>query len=166
MSGKPVGRQVAVVTKFQTEAVKPGGVDRRAAGRAAEQAVADMQVQVQQRVLDSLEPLVALLRQWQKEAPAAAVRGACDWAATTRDLAGLAEMHLLTEVAMHSYDCLDAVAVDGASMDANEAACFADALVFARQDACRGSDLTPYLPLLKDLETLTTLVIGRGVQAG
>ena len=165
MSGKPVGRQVAVVTKFQTEAVRPGGVERRTARRAADQAVSDMQVQVQARVLDSLEPLVALLRQWRKEAPPAGLQGACHWAAATRDLAGLAEMHLLTEVAMHSYDCLDAVAVDGASMDANEAACFADALVFARQDACRGSDLTPYRPLLKDLETLTTLVIGRGVQA-
>lgn len=165
MSSKPVGRLVTVATKFQTEAVKAGGVDRHAAARAAEQAVADLQVQVQQRVQASLEPLVALLRQWRKDAPATGLRGACNWAATTRDLAGLAEMHLLTEVAMHSYDCLDALATDGASMDANEAACFADALVFARQDACRGTDLTPYRPLLKDLETLTTLVIGRGAQA-
>ena len=165
MSAKAVGRQVTVVTKFQTEAVRPGGVDRRTAGRAAEQAVADMQGQVQARVLDSLDPLVDLLRQWRQDASAERLRGACDWAATTRDLAGLAEMHLLTEVAMHSYDCLDAVAVDGASMDANEAACFADALVFARQDACRGCDLAPYRPLLKDLETLATLVISRGLQA-
>jgi hypothetical protein len=165
MSGKPIGRQVTVVTKFQTEAIRPGGVDRRTAGKAAEQAVSDMQVQVQARVLGSLEPLVALLRQWRRDVPAERLRGACDWAATTRDLAGLAEMHLLTEVAMHSYDCLDAVAVDGASMDAKEAACFADALAFARQDTCRGSDLAPYQPLLKDLETLATLVIERGTQA-
>jgi hypothetical protein len=162
MSGKTVGRQVAVVTKFQTEAVKSGGVDRRTARRAAEEAVADMQGQVQERVLASLDPLVGLLRKWPQHSPAESLRAACDWAAATRDLAGLAEMHLLTEVAMHSYDCLDALVVDGASMDANEAACFADALVFARQDSCRGSDLTPYRPLLNELETLTTLVIGRG----
>lgn len=165
MSVKVVGRQVAVVTKFQTEAIVPGGVDRRTAGRVAERAVADLQAQVQQQLAGSLDPLVDLLRQWGPAVPAGLQTG-CDCAATVRDLAGLADMHLLTEVAMHSFDCLDAVAVDGASMDANEAACFADALMFARQDLCRGSDLTSYRPLLKELETLTTLVIGRAAQAG
>lgn len=164
MSGKMVGRQVAVQNRFQTEAIAPGGVDRQGAERAADKAVADLQGQVHSQLAGNVEPLVALLRNW--DGAAAGLASACERAATARDLAGLANMHLLTEVAMHTYDCLDAVAVDGASMDSREAACFADALAFARQDECLGSDLTLYRPLLKDLETLTTLVIGRSAQAG
>ncbi len=65
---------------------------------------------------------------------------------------------------MHSFDCLDAVLIDGAEMRADEAAVFADALVFARQDVCRGSDLKPFAELTRDLETLTSRVIARGAK--
>ena len=161
MANKPVGRQVQVRSKFTSAAVVPGGVDRRGATQAADLTVADMQAQVQRQVADSLEPLLAQLRAWDGVTTRLAMQGVCEQAAATRDLAGLVNQHLLTEVAMYTFDCLDVVLIDGARLDAREAACFADALDFARGDLCLGSDLTAYGPLLKDLATLTALVVAR-----
>jgi hypothetical protein len=161
MSSDAPGRLVTVTTKFQKEAVRPGGIGRSNAHMASDRSIASMKAEVEQQIGTALTPLIALLRDWQPEHAARA----CELAALTRDLAGLADRHLLTEVAMHTFDCLDAVLIDKAPMSGEEAACYADALQFARQDLCRGRDLAPYAPLLKDLERLTTLVISRGAQA-
>lgn len=157
MAEETGGRLVTVKTKFHREAVRPGGVSRSGANMSSARAVAALKADVEQQIGSAVVPLVELLQNWD----ATKVDQGCDWAALTRDLAGLAGMHLLTEVAMHSFDCLDAVAVDGVPLKPAEAVCYADALIFAQQDLCRGSDLEPYRDLLKDLETLTNRVAGR-----
>lgn len=159
MSTEANGRLVEVKTKFHREASKPGGVSRNGARQASERAIADVGSAVEQQIGQCLVPLIAALRTWP-DGPG--VQQLCDWAAGVRDMAGLADRHLLTEVAMYTYDSLDAVLVDGAPMERAEAVCYADALAFAQQDLCRGSDFTPYAPLLKDLQRLTTLVAARG----
>jgi hypothetical protein len=151
------GRLVTVKTKFHREAIRPGGINRSGANMASDRSVGALQAEVEQQIEKAVVPLVALLRSWSAESAAKA----CDHAGQARDLAGLAGMHLLTEVAMHSFDCLDAVLVDGVEMRADEAACYADALVFAQQDVCRGSDLEPFRVLLRDLTTLTNRVLAR-----
>lgn len=151
------GRLVSVRTRFHREAIKPGGVIRSAAVQAVAQSMDAMEVQVARQIAGALGDLVALLRDWH---PEHAGTGA-DFAAEVRDVAGLADRHLLTEIAMYCHDCLDAIAVEGARMDAAEAACYAEALVFANLDRCRGEDLTPYAPLLRELETLTGRVVAR-----
>lgn len=151
------GRLVEVQTRFFREAVKPGGVNRSGAVVVAERSMGEMREQVDRQLSEDVLHLAGLLRAW----PGDAGQG-CVLAGALRDVAGLAEMHLLTEVAMHAYDCLDAVLVEGANMSRAEAVCFSDALVFAQQGLCRGSDLTPYRDLLGDLERLTTMVIVRG----
>jgi hypothetical protein len=156
MSDDADGRIVEVKTKFHREAIKPGGVSRSGARMAADRSVSDIRAQVEQQIDAKAGPLTELLRRW----PGDAAQG-CAWAGAIRDLAGLADRHLLTEVAMHTFDCLDAVVVDGASLSGVEAACYADALAFARHNSSRGQDLAPYGALLKDLEVLTTLVIER-----
>lgn len=158
--GSP-GQLVAVKTKFHREAIRPGGVNRGGANISSQHSIAALKADVEAQIAEAVEPLVALLRGWNGKD---AAKG-CRWAAQTRDLAGLAGLHLLTEVAMHSYDCLDAVAVDGVSMRPEEAACYADALVFSRHDLCRGGDLDPYEPLLTELRTLTGRIFGRAQTA-
>ncbi|GEM_PF-2668012 len=161
MSDAPNGRLVTVKTKFHREAVRPGGINRSGANMASDRSVKAMQAEVEDKIAAALVPLVALLRNWTADD---AARG-CEWAALTRDLAGLAGMHLLTDVAMHSFDCLDAVLIDGVMMRPDEAGVYADALDFARQDLCRGRDLEPFRPLLRDLETLTNRVLARAPTA-
>lgn len=151
------GRLVTVKTKFHREALRPGGVNRSGANMASDRSVQAMKAEVEQKIGTAVAPLIALLRDWTPET----VAQGCEWAAQARDLAGLAGQHLLTEVAMHSFDCLDAVMIDGVEMRPEEAACYADALVFAQQDLCRGSDLEPYAALLKDLEVLTSRILAR-----
>ncbi|MGV8831929.1 MAG: hypothetical protein ACOH2N_08145 [Devosia sp.] len=165
MANEPVGRQVQVKSKFHSAAITPGGVDRRVATQAAEKTVSDMQGAVRLQMGRNLDPLVRQLRRWEQLDPAA-IADVTGSAAAVRDLAGLVNQHLVTEVAMYTFDCLDAVLVDGVRMDAREAACFADALDFARSDLCLGSDMAPYAPLLRDLEALTALVVGRIIQPG
>jgi hypothetical protein len=155
MENEGEGRLVAVSTKFHREAVKPGGVGRSAAKMAAFRSVADLKTQVEQRLAEATGPLIATLQDW----PGVGIETACAQAAAVRDLAGLADRHLLTEVAMHTFDSLDAVMADGATMSRAEAVCFADALHFAQGQ--QGADLTPFQPLLADLEALTTHVIER-----
>ncbi|NGP18196.1 hypothetical protein [Devosia aurantiaca] len=155
MSDEAHGRLVEIKTKFYNEAVKPGGVSRSGAQTAATRSVTAVKLQVEQQLDACVTPLADALRNW----PIADMAKSCEQASQVRDLAGLADMHLLTEVAMHSFDCLDAVLIDGAGMERAEAVCYADALVFARQH--RGSNLELFRPLLKDLESLTTLVIQR-----
>ena len=157
MSDAPGGRLVTVKTKFHREALRPGGIHRSGANMASDRSVSALTAQVEGQIDTAIGPLVALLRAW----PDADVAKGCQWAAQTRDLAGLAGRHLLTEVAMHSFDCLDAVLIDGVEIRPDEAACYADALVFAQQDLCRGSDLEPFMPLLRDLDTLTNRVVAR-----
>ncbi|MCP8883860.1 hypothetical protein NIM87_10145 [Devosia sp. XJ19-1] len=157
MPNEENGRLVAVKTKFYREAVRPGGINRSGANMASDRSVRAMKADVEKQITTAVSALLALLRNWDV---GQAAQG-CTWAALTRDLAGLAGLHLLTEVAMHSFDCLDAVVIDGAEMRPKEAACYADALAFAQQDQCRGSDLAPFEPLLSDLERLTSRVIGR-----
>lgn len=157
MSNKPNGRLVEVKTKFYSEALKPGGVARSGAHMAAVRSVNALKVQVEQQLDDTVAPLAEALRNW----PIDALAKACEQASQVRDVAGLDDMHLLTEVAMHTFDCLDAVLVDGAAMERAEAICYADALLFARQGTCRGNDLEPYRPLLKDLDALTSHIIER-----
>ena len=161
MPNEETGRLVTVKTKFHREAVRPGGINRSGANMSADRSISALRAEVDSQIAGAVAPLVALLRNW---GDGDAVKG-CDWAALTRDLAGLAGRHLLTEVAMHCFDCLDAVVIDGAEMRVEEAACYADALVFAEQDMCRGCDLQPYAPLLGDLEKLTSRVIGRATPA-
>lgn len=158
MSDAPNGRLVPINTKFHREAVRPGGINRSGANMASDRSVKAMQADVESQIEAAIVALVALLRDWRAED---AEKG-CHWAALTRDLAGLAGLHLLTEVAMHAFDCLDAVLIEGAEMRPDEAAVFADALVFARQDICRGTDLKPFAELTRDLEILTSRVIARG----
>ncbi|QQR39933.1 hypothetical protein [Devosia rhizoryzae] len=155
MPSETPGRLIEVKTKFHSEALKPGGIARSGAHMAAVRSVAALKAQVEQQLDTCIAPLAETLRNW----PAPDVAKACEQAAQIRDTAGLADMHLLTEVAMHSFDCLDAVLIDGATMERAEAVCYADALIFARQN--RGTNIEPFLPLLKDLESLTTLVISR-----
>jgi len=162
MSEAVNGRLVSVKTKFHREAVRPGGINRSGANMSSARSVEALKAQVEDRLEASTEPLVALLRDWQAER---APQG-CDWAGQVRDLAGLAGLHLLTEVAMHCFDCLDAVAIDGVVLKPTEAAVLADALAFARQDMCRGSDLEPYRSLLQDLTTLSNRVVARAEQDG
>lgn len=157
MSNEGNGRLVTVRTKFHREAVRPGGINRSGATMSADRSLKALKAEVDAQIAAAVAPLVALLRNWGE---GDAVQG-CEWAALTRDLAGLAGRHLLTEVAMHCFDCLDAVVIDGAEMRVEEAACYADALVFAEQDMCRGCDLQPFAALLSDLEKLTSRVIGR-----
>ena len=157
MSNEANGRLVTVKTKFHREALRPGGINRSGANMASDRSVKAMQKQVEAQIEAAVVPLVELLRGWSD---AQAAEG-CKWASQTRDLAGLAGQHLLTEVAMYSFDCLDAVLIDGVEMQADEAACFADALVFAQQTQCRGCDLEDFRPLLKDLETLTNRIVAR-----
>lgn len=157
MPDVPAGRLVTVQTKFYREATKPGGINRSGANMASERSVSAMKAQVEGQIETAIVPLVALLRAW----PDVDVAKGCQWAAQTRDLAGLAGLHLLTEVAMHTFDCLDVVLIDRVEIRAEEAACYADALVFAQQSLCRGSDLEPFRPLIKDLETLTNRVVAR-----
>ena len=157
MSTEPNGRLVSVKTKFHREALRPGGVNRSGANLASDRSVKAMQVEVESQIEASVAPLVDLLRSWKGEGAA----DACGHAARARDVAGLAGRHLLTEVAMHSFDCLDAVLIDGVEMRPDEAAVYADALVFAQQEMCRGSDLEPFRVLLKDLEKLTSRVLAR-----
>ena len=159
MSNEGNGRLVTVRTKFHREAVRPGGINRSGATMSADRSLKALKAEVDAQIAAAVAPLVALLRNWGE---GDAVQG-CEWAALTRDLAGLAGRHLLTEVAMHCFDCLDAVVIDGAEMRVEEAACYADALVFAEQDMCRGCDLQPFAALLSDLEKLTSRVIGRAV---
>ena len=159
MSNEGNGRLVTVRTKFHREAVRPGGINRSGATMSADRSLKALKAEVDAQIAAAVAPLVALLRNWGE---GDAVQG-CEWAALTRDLAGLAGRHLLTEVAMHCFDCLDAVVIDGAEMRVEEAACYADALVFAEQDVCRGCDLQPFAALLSDLEKLTSRVIGRAV---
>ena len=157
MSNEGNGRLVTVRTKFHREAVRPGGINRSGATMSADRSLKALKAEVDAQIAAAVAPLVALLRNWGE---GDAVQG-CEWAALTRDLAGLAGRHLLTEVAMHCFDCLDAVVIDGAEMRVEEAACYADALVFAEQDMCRGCDLQPFAALLSDLEKLTSRVSGR-----
>lgn len=157
MSDETSGRLVTVNTKFHREALRPGGINRSGANMASDRSVAAMKSEVEAQIKVAVAALVTQLRSW----PDADVSKACQCAALTRDLAGLAGMHLLTEVAMYSFDCLDAVLIDGVTMRPEEAVCYADALVFAQHDLCRGSDLEPYAPLIKDLETLTDHVAER-----
>ena len=157
MSDVPAGRLVTVQTKFHREATKPGGINRSGASMASDRSVSAMKGQVEGQIEKAIVPLVALLRAW----PDVDVAKGCQWAAQTRDLAGLAGMHLLTEVAMHTFDCLDVVLIDKVDIRAEEAACYADALVFAQQGLCHGSDLEPFMPLIRDLETLTNRVAAR-----
>lgn len=157
MSDDAVGRLVTVQTKFHREAVRPGGINRSGANMASDRSISAMKAQVEGQIETAMEPLVELLRAW----PDVDVARGCQWAAQTRDLAGLAGMHLLTEVAMHTFDCLDVVLIDGVAIRPEEAGCYADALLFAQQGLCRGSDLGPFMPLLKDLETLTNRVVAR-----
>lgn len=157
MPSEENGRLVTVKTKFHREAVRPGGINRSGANMASDRSVRAMKADVEKQIEAGLTSLLALLGKWD----ARQAEQGCAWAALTRDLAGLAGLHLLTEVAMHCFDCLDAVLVDGAEMRPEEAACYADALAFARQDLRRGSDLAPFAPLLGDLEKLTSRIIGR-----
>ena len=161
MSDEADGRLVTVKTKFHREAVRPGGINRSGANLASNRSVRALKAEVEKQIEAAVGQLEALLRNWD----AGEVEQGCASAALARDLAGLAGRHLLTEVAMHSFDCLDAVLVDGAEMRPEEAACYADALAFAQQDLCRGSDLAPYGPLLGDLEKLTSRIIGRAAEA-
>ncbi|MHA6297436.1 hypothetical protein [Devosia sp. CAU 1758] len=157
MPSEENGRLVTVKTKFHREAVRPGGINRSGANMASDRSVKALKAEVEQQIEIAVAPLVALLRNWN----AADAGKGCEWAALARDLAGLAGLHLLTEVAMHSFDCLDAVLIDGVEMRPDEASVYADALVFAQLDLCRGGDLEPYKALLKDLEKLTSRVISR-----
>lgn len=157
MSSEANGRLVAVKTKFHREALRPGGINRSGANMASDRSVKAMQAQVEVQIASAVAPLIALLRNWAADEAATG----CRWAAQARDLAGLAGLHLLTEVAMHSFDCLDAVLIDGVQISAAEAGVYADALTFAQMGECRGSDLEPFMPLLRDLETLTNRVIAR-----
>jgi len=157
MSSEVNGRLVTVKTKFHREAVRPGGINRSGANMASDRSVKAMQVQVEAQIAAAVVPLVDLLRGWTE---GNAAEG-CKWAAQARDLAGLAGQHLLTEVAMHCFDCLDAVLIDGVEMRKDEANVFADALVFAQQSLCRGCDLEDFRPLLNDLERLTNRIVAR-----
>lgn len=157
MSDGATGRLVNVQTKFSREATKPGGINRSGANMASDRSISAMKAQVEGQIEKAIVPLMALLRAW----PDVDVAKGCQWAAQTRDLAGLAGMHLLTEVAMHTFDCLDVVLIDKVDIRPEEAACYADALAFAQQGLCRGSDLEPFMPLLRDLETLTNRVVAR-----
>lgn len=157
-----MGQLVDVRGKFHAAACRPGGVDRRGAMRSAEISLSDLRSSIEDAVRERLTPLIEALRAWDS----ADVAACCDWSAALRDLAGLAEMHLLTEVAMHCFDCLDLIAIDGASMSGAEAACYADALAFAAQGQCSGRDLTRYRPLLQDLGTLTGRIATRRVRQG
>lgn len=163
MPPKKPGRIVEVRSRFHAEAVKPGGVGRDSAKATANQAVAEVQRDVCREIANALDPLLMVLTDWS--ADTAPVREACRWAATVRDMAGLANLRLLTEVAMHTFDCLDAVLIDGVALTPAEAAIYANALVFARGDACRGKDLAPYTPLLRDLSALTDHVLARAKAA-
>jgi hypothetical protein len=151
------GRLVTVKTKFHREAVRPGGINRSGANMASDRSVKAMQAQVEAQIEAAVVPLVELLRDWTADN---ATEG-CKWAAQARDLAGLAGQHLLTEVAMYCFDCLDAVLIDGVEMRKDEADGFAEALVFAQQTQCRGCDLDDFRPLLTDLETLTNRIVAR-----
>ena len=144
MSTDANGRLVTIKTKFHREAVRPGGINRSGANMASDRSVKAMQAQVEELIEAAVVPLIALLRDWTAEGAA----NGCKWAAQTRDLAGLAGLHLLTEVAMHSFDCLDAVLIDGVELKRHEAVGYADALAFAQQAQCRGSELEPFRPLL------------------
>jgi hypothetical protein len=124
---------------------------------ASDRSVKAMQRQVEAQIEEAVVPLVDLLRGWT----AADAAEGCRWAAQTRDLAGLTGQHLLTEVAMYCFDCLDAVLIDGVEMRKDEADGFADALAFAHQTQCRGCDLEDFRPLLNDLETLTNRIVAR-----
>lgn len=157
MSNDTNGRLVNVKTKFHREAIRPGGINRSGANAASDRSVSAMQIQVTAQIEAAVVPLIALLRDWTA---GDAAKG-CKWAAQTRDLAGLAGLHLLTEVAMYSFDCLDAVLIDKVQISAAEAAVYADALTFAQQGVCKGSDLEPFRPLLRDLEILTNRVVAR-----
>lgn len=154
------GRLVTVTSRFAREAIRPGGVDRSSAVLAAEKSVADLQGEVISQVESNVRRLIAILQNWDGSKAEHAVEG-CKSASMVRDLAGVIDMALLTEVAMHSFDCLDLVAVDGVSLRPEEAACYADALVFARREVCRGQNLQTYAPLLADLKTLTSRVAAR-----
>ena len=157
MSNEANGRLVTVKTKFHREAVRPGGINRSGANMASDRSVKAMQRQVEAQIEEAVVPLVDLLRGWT----AADAAEGCRWAAQTRDLAGLTGQHLLTEVAMYCFDCLDAVLIDGVEMRKDEADGFADALAFAHQTQCRGCDLEDFRPLLNDLETLTNRIVAR-----
>ena len=157
MSSEANGRLVTVKTKFHREAVRPGGINRSGANMASDRSVKAMQATVEAQIAAAVVPLVDLLRDW----PADKAAEGCKWAAQTRDLAGLTGQHLLTEVAMHSFDCLDAVLIDGVEMRKDEAQGFADALIFAQQTQCRGCDLEDFRPLLNDLERLTNRIVAR-----
>lgn len=157
MLPEQTGRLVSARTRFHREAVKPGGVDRQGADAVADKTMEQMFSRVELQIAAATERLVGLLRNW----PAGRRRLACDYAAVVRDTAGLADRHLLTEVAMHAYDCLDAATIEGVAVSAAEAACYADALVFARNDACRGPDIERFRPLLDDLERLTVRIVSR-----
>ena len=157
MSNEANGRLVTVKTKFHREAVRPGGINRSGANMASDRSVKAMQRQVEAQIEEAVVPLVDLLRGWT----AADAAEGCQWAAQTRDLAGLTGQHLLTEVAMYCFDCLDAVLIDGVEMRKDEADGFADALAFAHQTQCRGCDLEDFRPLLNDLETLTNRIVAR-----
>lgn len=157
MSEETGGRLVTVKTKFYREAIRPGGINRSGANMASDRSVAAMKSEVEAQIKVAVQTLVTQLRLW----PEVDVAKSCQCAALTRDLAGLAGQHLLTEVAMYAFDCLDAVLIDDVRIRREEAACYADALVFAQHDLCRGSDLEPYAPLIRDLETLTTRVAER-----
>lgn len=157
MSSEANGRLVTVKTKFHREAVRPGGINRSGANMASDRSVKAMQRQVEAQIEEAVVPLVDLLRGWT----AADAAEGCRWAAQTRDLAGLTGQHLLTEVAMYCFDCLDAVLIDGVEMRKDEADGFADALAFAHQTQCRGCDLEDFRPLLNDLETLTNRIVAR-----
>ncbi|SMQ70632.1 hypothetical protein SAMN06295905_1906 [Devosia lucknowensis] len=161
MSDAVTGRLVTVSTKFQREALRPGGINRSGANAASDRSVKAMKADVETQIEAAIVPLVTLLQDW---VPAQAAKG-CGWAASTRDLAGLAGRHLLTEVAMHAFDCLDAVMIDGVDMRQDEAKVYADALVFAQQDMCRGNDIEPFRPLLKNLKTLTDRIVARAMPA-
>lgn len=154
------GRVVEVHTKFHAEATKPGGVSRDGAKIVARQSVADLQADLKREITASLDPLIALLGAWNNPSRTT-VETACQGAALVRDMAGLAELRLLTEVAMHTFDCLDAVLIDDVTLAPAEAKIYANALLFARADACRGKDLAPYTPLLRDLSALTDHVLER-----
>ena len=157
MSNEANGRLVTVKTKFHREAVRPGGINRSGANMASDRSVKAMQRQVEAQIEEAVVPLVDLLRGWT----AADAAEGCQWAAQTRDLAGLTGQHLLTEVAMYCFDCLDAVLIDGVEMRKDEADGFADALAFAHQTQCRGCHLEDFRPLLNDLETLTNRIVAR-----
>ena len=165
MPPKKPGRIVDVRSRFHSEAIKPGGVSRESAKATAGQAVAEVQRDLCSEIAGALDPLLMLLSDWAPDTPSDRVSAACRWASTVRDMAGLAGSRLLTEVAMHTFDCLDAVLIDGVVLTTAEAAIYADALVFARADACRGKDLAPYSPLLRNLSALTDHVLDRASAA-